>query len=126
LWVGARTTADFRSGYLLRANVLPSGQVETVQLLKQVNGAQTTLAQVVPGVSLGEGEQLRLRLRVVGTQLQGKVWKVGTPEPAAWQLSLSDSSVTAAGSVEVAGYTGGSVSPLPVVVTFDDLAATVG
>ncbi|MCL2091952.1 MAG: hypothetical protein FWH11_12280 [Micrococcales bacterium] len=126
LWVGARTTADFRSGYLLRANVLPSGQVETVQLLKQVNGTQTTLAQVVPGVTLGDGEQLRLRLRVVGNQLQGKAWKVGTPEPAAWQLALSDSSVSAAGSVEVAGYTGASVTPLPVVVTFDDLTATAG
>ncbi|MCL2092507.1 MAG: hypothetical protein FWH11_15130, partial [Micrococcales bacterium] len=126
LWVGARTSADFRSGYLLRANVLPSGQVETVQLLKQVNGEQTTLAQVVPGVTLGDGEQLRLRLRVVGNQLQGKAWKVGTPEPAAWQLALSDSSLSAAGSVEVAGYTGASVTPLPVVVTFADLQAVVG
>ncbi len=126
VWVGARTSTDFKNGYLLRANVLPSGQVDTVQLLKQVNGSQTTLAQASPGVTLGDGEQLRMRLRVVGHQLQGKVWKAGTAEPAGWQLSLSDSAVTAAGSVELAGYTGATVDPLPVVVTFDDLAATVG
>ncbi|MCL2850717.1 MAG: hypothetical protein FWE61_11860, partial [Micrococcales bacterium] len=62
----------------------------------------------------------------VGNQLQAKAWKAGTVEPTAWLVTLTDSSITAAGSIELAGYTGASIAPLPVVVIFDDLNATAG
>lgn len=43
------------------------------------------------------------RFRVNGTSLQGKFWKDGDPEPD-WQVSGTDSSITAAGWVGVMGW----------------------
>jgi len=126
VWVSARTSATF-DGYLARANVTADGEVESLQLLKRVAGVDTVVAAVgISNVKLTGSEQLRLRLRVVGTTVQVKVWKVGSPEPATWQIQVTDSSVTGAGSVGVGAYTGASAAPLPVVVSFDDFTATAG
>jgi hypothetical protein len=52
----------------------------------------------VTGVqSITAGQKQWIRLRVVGTSIQVKVWRDGTAEPAAWTASLTDTSVTAAG-----------------------------
>ncbi len=125
VWVSARTSSDFASGYLLRANVKADGQVESLQVTKRVAGTETVISTVAnPGVTLGDSDMAQLRLRVVGTTVQGKVWKAGTDEPGAWQVQVSDGSVTAAGSVGVGAYTGASAAPLPVVVAFDNVVAT--
>ena len=126
VWASARLSSDFMSGYLLRANVTATGQVDSLQVIKLVAGVETVVATVSPGVTLAAGEQAQLRLRVVGTTVQGKMWKVGTPEPAAWQLQVNDTSVTAAGTVGVGAYVAGSAAPLPVTVSFDDFTATAG
>jgi len=63
---------------------------------------------------------------VSGSTVQGKAWKVGTAEPGAWQVGATNTSVTGPGSVGVGGYTGASVTPLPVVVTFTGFEAKVG
>ncbi|MCL2422816.1 MAG: PKD domain-containing protein, partial [Micrococcales bacterium] len=78
------------------------------------------------GLTVESGEQLQLRLRVVGSTVQGKVWQVGSPEPSAWLIQVNDTSLTAPGSVGLGAYTGASAAPLPVVVSFDDFAATLG
>ena len=127
VWASARTSADFASGYLLRANVTATGQVESLQVIKRVAGTETVVGAIgVSGLTLAADEQAQLRLRVVGTTVQGKVWKAGTAEPAAWQLQVTDASVTAAGTVGVGAYTGASADPLPVVVAFGDFAAKAG
>jgi hypothetical protein len=127
LWVSARQSADFRSMYLARANVLPGGQVESVELMKRVNGVDTVLATLSnPGITLAANEQVRVRLSVSGSTVQAKAWKVGAAEPGAWQLVVTDSSVPGAGSVGIGGYSGASASPLPVTVTFSDFTAKVG
>ncbi len=127
VWVSARTSSDFASGYLLRANVTADGQVESLQLVKRVGGAETVVAtKTNPGVTLGTNDLAQLRLQVVGTTVQGKVWKAGAAEPGAWQVQVTDGSVTGAGSVGVGAYTGASAAPLPVVVAFDNFTATAG
>ncbi len=127
VWVSARTSSDFASGYLLRANIKADGQVESLQLVKRVGGSESVVAtKANPGVTLGTNDLAQLRLRVVGTTVQGKVWKAGAAEPGAWQIQVTDGSVTGAGSVGVGAYTGASAAPLPVVVAFDNFTATAG
>lgn len=124
LVVSARVSQDFASGYLLRANVTPEGKVDSVQLMK---GRDTLIAAAWPNplVTLGPDDQLNMRLRVVGSTLQGKVWKAGTPEPTVWALQATDATVTGPGSVGAGVLTDTTSAPLPVVVTVDDFTATV-
>jgi hypothetical protein len=67
-------------------------------------------------------------MQVVGaspTSLRFKAWPTGTAEPAAWQLTTTDSTtgLQAAGSVGFWTYLSGSATNAPVVVSLDDLTA---
>lgn len=97
----------------------------TVQL--QILRSSTKLAAVgVGGLAVAPGESLVVRVQAIGTNpttVSAKVWKAGTPEPADWMLTVTDStpSLQTAGVVGVGMYLGGSVSNTPYVLRFDDL-----
>jgi len=89
----------------------------------------TALSSVnLPG-AYTPGTQLRVRLQVFGTSpttVRAKVWAVGAPEPAAWQVSANDSTATlqVGGGVGLASYLSGSATNAPMTVSFDELVAT--
>ncbi len=103
------------------------GSTGTVQL--QVQNTGTTLqSATIPGLTYNTGDSLVFRMQVTGTSpttLRAKVWKAGTTEPAAWQITRTDTTAAlqAAGSIGVHSYfsSGGTISPL--IVTIDDLTA---
>jgi hypothetical protein len=73
------------------------------------------------------GGKLWIRMQAVGTgptSLQARAWLDGTTEPAAWQVSLTDSSpeLQSAGSVGLVTYLAGSATNAPVVASFDDFS----
>lgn len=108
--------------YSARAVVGSSGSVQ-LQLRRT---ATTIRSLTVPGLVFASGNRLRFRLQVVGaspTTIRAKVWKLGTPEPAAWQLATTDSAAAlqAAGAAGIFSYYGSSASPAPLVVSVDDL-----
>lgn len=43
----------------------------------------------------------RLRLRVVGSTIQFKIWPDGQAEPASWSATLTDTTVSAAGQLHL-------------------------
>ena len=77
----------------------------SAQLTKVVGGAETAVAtRYGLRADLQRGDTLRLRFQVSGTgtaTLKGKVWKVGGTEPAAWQVTETDTTAAlqAAGGV---------------------------
>jgi hypothetical protein len=83
------------------------------------------MTYAVPNLTYAAGDELSIRVGVVGsgtTQLLGKVWKSGEPEPSGWQLAASD----AAPELQVAGSSGfrinrSGTSATPVVVSIDAL-----
>jgi chitodextrinase len=79
----------------------------TIELIKNVNGTQTTLATVTGAKAVSTAKQW-LRLRVVGSTIQFKSWVDGTAEPAAWESTVTDTSVTAAGQLHLSTIRGGS------------------
>lgn len=84
----------------------------------------------VPGLAYAAGDRLNVRLQTIGTSpttLNLKVWKVGTPEPAAWQRTATDSTsaLQGAGGIGLRAYLSSSATNAPVVVTIDDLLLTV-
>lgn len=53
--------------------------------------------------------QQRFRFEIWGSTIRGKVWADGTTEPVEWGVSATDTTITAAGSLEL-GTTNGNVS----------------
>jgi PKD repeat protein len=119
---------DATNDYRLKLKYSPDGTV-TAQLVRTVAGAETVIQSItVPGLTLAPNVAINMRLQVSGsgtTQLNGRVWKAGNPEPATWQLSASDSTAAlqANGSVGFYEYLSGSATQTPVTLIVDDLVA---
>ena len=96
-------------------------QTLTLVIQKRVAGAQTDLTTVtVPGTHAA-GTFFKIRLQVTGTTLRAKAWPVSGTEPVAWQATVTDSSLTTAGSVGVRSIlSSANTNTLPVTASFDD------
>ena len=125
--VARRTSAG---AYNSVARVTNTGAV-TLELKRAYAGGEASLLAptVISGLTHRVGDTLNLRLQVVGsspTTIRARVWKAGTPEPAAWQRTVTDSTtgLQTAGSVGVSSYLSGSATNGPVVLRIDELTAT--
>jgi PKD repeat protein len=112
--------------YRAKVGVSASGAV-SLQLVRS-SGGETVLGTANPGLTYVPGDQLQVRLRVTGvspTTLSAKIWKVGTTEPGAWQVSAQDSTTAlqGPGGIGLSTYLSGSATNLPVAVRYDDLLA---
>jgi hypothetical protein len=106
--------------YFARVQVSGTGQAMTLTIRKR-NGAEV---QVGGSVGLGTytpGTFYTLRLQVTGSTLQAKCWQRGTLEPDAWQITTTDTDLTAVGSVGCRSLVGStSTQTLPVTASFDN------
>ena len=120
---GRRVTAN--DSYGARARLQADGSVE-LHLTR--GGGSPVTGGTVAGLTFAPGDQLRIRLQVEGTSpttMRAKVWKVGSTEPDAWRLSMSDStaSLQAPGGVGLVTYLFGSATNAPLVFSYDDFWA---
>jgi PKD repeat protein len=126
-WVAVRHTAS--GEYRVKLRLQPSST--TLSVSKVVSGTETTVSSVtVAGLVYNAGDTLRMRFDVNGsgsTGLTAKVWKVGTSEPASWQLSTSDgtAALQVPGTFGLTGYLSGvSGTSAPITVQVDNLNVT--
>lgn len=113
------------AAYEGRAWLSASGSVQ-VQLL-----ANGTTLQAVPvgGLTYSAGQQLSLRVQAVGsspTTLRAKLWPSTQAEPAAWQVTATDSTagLQSAGGVGLRTYLSASATATPVTARFDNFLVT--
>ncbi|MFC8199950.1 carbohydrate binding domain-containing protein [Streptomyces sp. NPDC057298] len=66
----------------------------TLSIRKRVRGAETQLGTYATGLTHGAFTFYTVRFQVIGTSLKARVWQRGTADPKAWQLSVTDSSLT--------------------------------
>lgn len=123
----ARRTAA--GDYHLKARVSATGVV-TVNLAKTVGTTETLFAsKVLTGYTYTAGSVLNVRfsLSTSGgtTTLNGKVWPDGTPEPATWTTTVTDTeaSLQVAGQLGISTYTAGTATNGPVVTKVSALTA---
>jgi hypothetical protein len=122
--IGRHTSAG---DYRLQIKVLPTST--TIYLTKVVGTVTTTITSKAIAMTYATGDVLRMKLQLSGaspTTLSGKVWKVGTTEPAAFQVTATDSeaALQSAGGVGIMSYLASSVTTVPVVASFDNLNIT--
>jgi PKD repeat protein len=116
-------SADYRG----RVRFLADGGVQI--FITRNQGGETNLANlVVPGLTIGANEMVNVRFQATGTNpttLRIKVWKVGTTEPAGWQLTTTDSTAAlqSGGGVGLVTYLSGSATNAPVQGLFDEFWA---
>lgn len=82
-------SASYANSYALR--LTGSG----IGLDKNVASVTTSLATVTKTLTVGT--QYGWRIRIVGPYINARTWVWGVPEQKGWEISLTDSSVTAAG-----------------------------
>jgi chitodextrinase len=92
----------------------------TVTVQKDVNGVATNLQSVTAGQAVTTAKQW-LRLRVVGSTIQFRIWTDGTAEPTSWKSTATDTDVTAAGQLFLS-VVRGSTNVGAKSVSVDDLA----
>jgi PKD repeat protein len=124
--VGRRVVGE--GDYRGKVRVLSTGGVRVGLSRANAAGAQTVIQPetLVAGLTVAAGDQLRARVQVTGTgptTLRIKVWKVGSAEPASWQLTGTDTTagLQAAGSIGIHSYLSGSTTNAPITGSFDDL-----
>ncbi|MFF3310475.1 hypothetical protein [Streptomyces sp. NPDC002952] len=105
--------------YFARVQVAPGGAMTLS--VRKLNGAEVQLGTFATGLTHVAGTLYRLRFEVVGTTLRAKVWLAASAEPGAWQISVTDTDLTAIGSVGVRSLLGpATTTPLPVAVQADN------
>lgn len=108
--------------YLAQAHFTSSATVElTIQ--KSVGGVVSSIAGsvVVPGLTHVANTDFTIRFKTEGSTLSVKVWLTSGPEPSGWQLGVTDTSVTAAGSAGVRSILGSTnTNALPFSFDYDD------
>ncbi|WP_394552262.1 PKD domain-containing protein [Agromyces sp. MMS24-JH15] len=118
--------------YQLKTRLNANGSVEvSIVRVNPNNGGDVVIqaATTVPGLNIVAGDQLRMRVQVVGTSpttIRGRVWEVGTAEPSTWQREATDATagLQAAGGVGFSAYLSGSATSAPYTLSVDDLVAT--
>jgi len=109
---------DGANHYRLRLAFTTSSVIDL--FLQKVAGATTTLATANAVMAYSAGADVRARIRMVGGLLQGKIWPAGTAEPAAWQVTATDTTF-ASGQIGVRADLGTGNTNINPQVLFDDL-----
>jgi hypothetical protein len=128
LWAIEGRRSNNSNYYAGRFRASATGAIE-VGAQRVIGGTFTNLGSgwvSVPRETWATGSTFNLKVEMTGspTAIRVKVWRVGTTEPAAWDLQVTDSSsgLQSAGRVGMRGYvyTGASSR----VTTFDDFFVT--
>ncbi|MEU1194917.1 hypothetical protein ABZ446_01680 [Streptomyces sp. NPDC005813] len=117
-WLDANNLYSARLGF-------QTSQALQLVIQKRVAGTQTDLVTVtVPGTHVA-GTFYTLRFRLDGTLLRAKAWRRGDPEPYDWQATVTDTSLTAAGSAGVRSVLSSTnTNTLPVAFSYDNFQVT--
>ncbi len=132
-WISVGARQQNLGGYRLRIKVAPDGSVIQSLLCQAVTGGTCVKPTVnaggtVAGLTVAAGQQLNMRLQAQGsgtTTLRGKVWLAGTAEPAAWQITGTDTTAALQGPGGVYLYAYSSSTTNAIVTSWDDLAVNL-
>jgi hypothetical protein len=100
---GNEDSGGDKDGYVAYLDVTNS----RLYLIKYVANVKTTLGVAYVDYKLTIYNWYWLRMNIAGTTVQCKFWEEGETEPAAWDIDVTDSDVSAAGWVGVQNLNGG-------------------
>lgn len=112
--------ADASNSYLARLE-FTTAQAVTLTLRKRVAGTESLLDTYATGLTHAADTQFAIRFEVTGTTLRAKAWEDGTEEPEDWQAEVTDTALSAAGSVGMRSLlSSANTNVLPVTAAWAD------
>jgi hypothetical protein len=105
--IGCRASgaAGAETGMFAMVTRQTTGTLYANQVQKAVAGTLTTLQTVAgPSPNWAANNWFWLRFRASGTSFQSRLWHTEASEPVAWDITVTDSSVAAAGWVGLAAF----------------------
>ena len=118
------STTDYRCKVVAGSN----GVIQLI-LVRRVSSTETAIGSAnVSGFTMTANQAYDVACSATpsgtGTLLRAKLWRDGTAEPAAWQVSATDSTAAlqAAGGIGISSYMSSSATA-PVTLSVDDLSA---
>lgn len=108
------------NGYGFVPEIVASGTALDFNLNKVVANTITPLVGPISISGYSQGATIKMRIRCVGTLIQGKCW-IGASEPGSWTISTTDSS-HASGKVQLRITQGGAATA--VTAFWDNLMVT--
>lgn len=129
--VGANVEVGIRARYVDGNNFVDvrlfmnTGNTITMAIRQLVGGVETFVGFfTVPQV--GASTTVSVRLVAFGSQLLGKAWAAGSPEPALWMAQMTTTMLTAGGVFLYCGLPAGLTNTLPVPLRFANLLVLTG
>jgi hypothetical protein len=121
---GVRANGSLQNQYQAVVQFQTSGSVD-LSIRSVVLGSFTTLASTTLAQTHTAGGQWGIRIAVCGSRVMAKSWRTTVTEPD-WILAVNNHDVTTGSDVVVrAVLSSGNTNPLPVNLTFDNLAVGV-
>lgn len=111
---------DGSNHYFARAAFATSGAV-TLSVRTRIANSVAVLESHVTGLTHVAANRYTLRFSVEGTTLRAKLWQTGTAEPADWQASGTDNTLSAAGPIAVRSVLASGNTNVAPTVNFDNL-----
>jgi hypothetical protein len=125
-YLASRASGDWVSGYPNTSYFLQlTPDITTVQLWKSQAGTTTSVKSMAGVASVTTAKQW-VRFRVVGNTISAKVWTDGTTEPANWELTATDSSITGTGLIQLKWARGGAATAANDIILDDITVAQLG
>lgn len=97
-------------------------QTITLTLRKRVGGVETELATTTTSLTHSAFAFFRLRLQVIGDRLQARVWPAGGTEPGGWQVTATDTALTAGSNVGCRSVRETANTNADLVIGWDNVA----
>lgn len=111
---------DANNYYYARVAV-STAEVVTVGIRKVVSGVNSEVAAPVTVTGLTySGQQFAVAFLADGPHLAAKVWAAASGEPFAWQVTATDTSLTAAGAPGVRPTVALGNTDVPIIFTYDN------
>ncbi|MFH9013961.1 hypothetical protein ACH4C6_21600 [Streptomyces sp. NPDC017943] len=89
---------DIDNMYMARLEFTTAGAI-VLGIRRWLANSESVLGSYTTGLTHTPGTYMRLRFQGAGSTLRAKAWRVGTAEPATWQVQVTDSTLPGAGSV---------------------------
>jgi hypothetical protein len=125
LYVFSRASGNWTAGYPTTSYFVQiTNDLTDVQLWKSREGVTTSLGSLANVAALTTAKQW-LRFRVQADSISVKVWSDGTAEPANWELTATDASITGPGVLQVKWQRGGTATAGREVI-LDDIKVSNG
>ncbi|MBX9392286.1 hypothetical protein K4749_01395 [Streptomyces sp. TRM72054] len=116
--VAARYT-DVNNQYFTRLEFTTANAI-TMTIRERVSGVETQLGTYSVPFTHTPGSYVRIRFQGAGTTLRARVWQVGSAEPDLWHITVTDSSLSSAGSVGLWSIAASANTNVNPVISFDN------